>query len=113
MQNRRAHLRHSVEVTAEIEIDGHFVSGTTRDVSTGGAKVVLDGEIAEGRAVAVALILTEDGIEAADKEPFEIEATVMWAAPTDEGGAMAGLRFAELGAEQCARLDRFLSNISE
>jgi len=112
MDNRRAHRRHAVEVTAEIEIDGRLVSGTTRDVSTGGAKVVLDGDIEEGRAVAVAFILTEDGIEVADRDPFEIEATVMWAAPTDDGGAMAGLRFAELAADQATRLDRFLAGVS-
>ena len=86
--------------------------GETRDVSSGGAKVQLDDAIEEGSSVALTLILTEDGIEDPNEDPFETEATVMWAAPTDTGGAMVGLRFGEMAGEQGRRLTRFLGALN-
>lgn len=112
MDNRRAHKRYEAEVAAEIEIDGDVLVGETRDVSTGGAKVELRDALEEGSSVALTLILTEDGIEDPNEDPFEAEATVMWAAPTDAGGAMVGLRFGNMAGEQSARLTRFLDALS-
>jgi len=86
--------------------------GETRDVSNGGAKVQLDGSVEEGSSVALTLILMEDGIEDPDQDPFETAATVMWAAPTDDGGAMVGLRFGDMQRDQADRLTRFLSALA-
>ena len=83
--------------------------GTTRDISTGGIKVMLEATLEEGSALGVTLILTQDGIEDPNEDPFEVEAMVMWAAPTDEGGAMMGLRFSGVTPDQKARLTRFLA----
>jgi len=109
MQNRRAYERHAAEVAAEVEVDGEVFEGETRDVSLGGVKVLVSAPIDEGSAVLLTLILTEDGIEDPDEDPFEVEATVMWAAPSDTGGAMLGLRFGEVAADQSKRLSRFLA----
>ena len=81
--NRRAHDRFEAEVAAEVEAEGEVYEGQTRDVSMGGAKVLLSATVEEGSSVQVTLILTEDGIESPDEDPFETGATVMWAAPTD------------------------------
>jgi len=62
----------------------------------------------EGGEVHLALILTQDGIEDPHEEPFEPPAIVAWAAPTDDGRAMLGLRFNRVAADEGARLKRFL-----
>ena len=109
MENRRAHKRYEAEVAAELEIDGEVWMGETRDVSSGGVKVQLTETLDEGSTVALTLILTIDGIEDPMQDPFETPAEVMWAAPTDEGGSIVGLRFGTLPGEQTAQLNRFLS----
>lgn len=107
--NRRAHNRFEAEVAAEVEFGGEVYEGETRDVSMGGAKVLLGVAVEEGSSVVITLILTEDGIESPNEDPFEAEATVMWAAPSDTGGAMLGLRFIDVAAGQAQRLSRFLA----
>lgn len=113
MKNRRAADRFEAEVAAEVEIDGELFEGETRDVSASGVRVLIGATIDEGSAVLLTLILTEDGIEDPDEDPFEAEATVMWAAPSDNGGAMLGLRFSDVAADQATRLQRFLGAIGE
>jgi c-di-GMP-binding flagellar brake protein YcgR len=110
-QNRRAHDRFEAEVAAEIEVAGEVYEGETRDVSMGGVKVLVSASVDEGSPVVLTLILTHDGIEAPDEDPFETEATVMWAVPTDTGGAMLGLRFVDVAASQAKRLSRFLAAV--
>lgn len=107
--NRRAHDRFEAEVAAEVEVAGEIYEGETRDVSLGGARVLLGVAVEEGSSVVITLILTEDGIESPNEEPFEAEAMVMWAAPNDDGGAMLGLRFVDVAASQAQRLSRFLA----
>ncbi len=111
MKNRRAADRFEVEVVAEVEIDGEVFEGTTHDVSSSGVRVLLNTTVDEGSAVLLTLILTEDGIEDPDEDPFEAEATVMWAAPSDTSGVMLGLRFSDVAADQASRLKRFLAAI--
>lgn len=73
---------------------------------------LLDGEIEEDATVQLALILTQDGIEDPNHEPLELQARVIWVAPHDGGGCMAGLRFVAVSAQQKAEIDRFLSALS-
>jgi len=51
------------------------------------------GALDENSTIALSLILTEDGIEHADEEPFVCQASVIWAAATEDGRSMLGLRF--------------------
>lgn len=111
MDNRRAHDRFEAEVAAEVEFEGEIFEGETRDVSMGGVKVLVGGAVDEGRSILLTLILTEDGIESPNEDPFETEATVMWAAPSDTGGSMLGLRFISVAPDQAKRLARFLDAI--
>jgi c-di-GMP-binding flagellar brake protein YcgR len=112
MENRRKNPRAQLAVAAELEADGDTLSGETRDLSAGGVSVLLEQGLSEGRTVELALILTEDGIEHADEEPFCTKAAVIWAAPTDDGNTMIGLRFKDTAPQQMQRLQRFLHAMS-
>ena len=117
MDNRRKHARYAVAVAAELEVSlqtsaDTFV-GETRDVSEGGASVLLDAPLPEGSQVRLALLLTQDGVEDPHEEPFETEATVTWAAATDEGRCLVGLRFAPPAPSVLAKLKRFLAAAAE
>jgi c-di-GMP-binding flagellar brake protein YcgR len=118
MDNRRKHVRHQLAIAAEITIRDDTLTAETRDVSEGGASVLLGEPIAEGAQVELSLILTQDGIEDPREEPFETRASVMWSAPTEQGTASAnavmhGLRFATVSADQRQRLARFLKAVAD
>jgi c-di-GMP-binding flagellar brake protein YcgR len=85
----------------------------TRDISEGGVAVVLEEPLHEGSTIELALILTQDGIEDPTEEPFATRASVMWAAPTEDGQAMVGLRFSGVAPAQAQRLKRFLAAVTE
>ena len=84
----------------------------TRDISAGGVSVILEQPLQEGSTIALSLILTQDGIEDPSEEPLELQASVMWSAPTESQGAMMGLRYGQLGADQRKRLERFLAALA-
>jgi c-di-GMP-binding flagellar brake protein YcgR len=112
MDNRRKNPRAQVVIAAELETDGDTLSGETRDLSAGGVSVLLEQGLAEGLTLDLSLILTEDGIEDAEEEAFCTKAAVIWAAPTDGGQTMIGLRFKETAPQDAQRLQRFLRAIS-
>jgi c-di-GMP-binding flagellar brake protein YcgR len=112
MENRRKHTRFSVAVAAEVTQGDETLAGETRDVSAGGVSVMLNAVLPEGASVELLLILTEDGIEDPDEEPFETRASVMWCAGLENGVAMSGLRFADVVPAQRKRLERFLARIA-
>jgi c-di-GMP-binding flagellar brake protein YcgR len=85
----------------------------TRDISEGGVAVVLEEPLHEGSTIDLSLILTQDGIEDPTEEPFSTKASVMWAAPTEDGQAMVGLRFTGVAAPEAQRLKRFLAAVGE
>ena len=113
MKNRRAHVRYEASVTAEIELRGETLVGESRDISEGGASVVFAANVPDGSKIALTLILTQDGIEDPDHEPFTAEASVMWSAPQDDGRAMMGLRFANVSAAQKKQLNHFLAALAK
>ena len=112
-ENRRKHIRYKVAVTAELAIDGDTYAAETRDISMGGVSICIDREIKENSSIELALLLTQDGIEDPDDEPFETEAQVIWNAPTDTGAWMVGLRFANLAQEHTNHLQRFITALAE
>jgi c-di-GMP-binding flagellar brake protein YcgR len=112
--NRRENLRVQVAVAAEIAVDRDDVYDcTTRDISEGGVSVIGPRAFEEGSELQVTLLLTQDGIEDPDETPFTARARVMWAAPTDDGGGIAGLRFAPLDPAQQTHLARFIAALRE
>ena len=75
--------------------------------------VVLAQPVTEGSKVSLTLILTQDGIEDPDEDPFQTEASVMWAAPTDDDRLLVGLRYVAPPPAQVQRLKRFLAAVAE
>jgi c-di-GMP-binding flagellar brake protein YcgR len=113
MKNRRAHVRYEASVAAEIEHRGETQEGETRDISEGGASVVFAAAFPDGAEIALTLILTQDGIEDPDHEPFSAPATVAWSAPQDDGRTMMGVRFAAISPEQKKQLAVFLAALAK
>jgi c-di-GMP-binding flagellar brake protein YcgR len=112
--NRRENLRFQLAVAAEIAVGRDDVyECTTRDISEGGVSVIGPRAFEEGAELQVTLLLTQDGIEDPDEMPFTAPARVMWAAPTDGGGGIAGLRFAALDSAQQAHLARFIEALRD
>ena len=109
MDNRRRHTRFGLALAAEVELAGEVLEGATRDLSEGGVAVILASPVPEGSTIALTLILTEDGIEDADEDPFTCRANVIWVAPNDDGQHLIGLRFTEVPSGERARLKRFLA----
>jgi c-di-GMP-binding flagellar brake protein YcgR len=113
MENRRQYTRYAVALAAEVEAHGETIEAETRDVSEGGVAVLLTEQVEEGSKVGLTLILTQDGIEDPDEDPFQCDASVMWAAPQDDGRALVGLRYVAARPEELARLRRFLAAVAE
>jgi len=113
MKNRREHVRYEASVAAEIELGGETLEGESRDISEGGASIVVQASLADGSKVPLTLILTQDGIEDPHHEPFSTEASVMWSAEQDDGRSMLGLRFANVTASQKAQLNQFLAALAK
>jgi c-di-GMP-binding flagellar brake protein YcgR len=109
MDNRRKHSRFEVTLAAEVDVRGEPLSGETRDVSEGGVAVILSDALEENSSIDLSLILMQDGIEDPNEEPFKTKATVVWAAPTEDGQSMMGLRFVAVAAVEARRLKRFLA----
>jgi hypothetical protein len=74
--------------------------------------VILDEPLEEDIIVDLELLLTQDGIEDPDEDPFMAKASVIWAAPTPSGQAMMGLRFVKLPPVEAQRLARFLNAVA-
>lgn len=111
---RRVAPRYQVAVTAEVLLEGKLREGATRDLSTSGVNLVLDGELSEGGVVHLTLLLTEDGVADPYVEPFESASTVVWCAPADQPEQwVCGLRFGVLGLPQRNTLAAFLSSVQQ
>jgi c-di-GMP-binding flagellar brake protein YcgR len=113
MSEQRQHTRYPVEVGAEVHVDGHMRAASTKDLSSGGAALILDRPLEENSRIALTLFLTQDGIEDPDEEPFEAEAVVVWSAERDDEHHIAGVRFDGVAAAQQQQLGRFLAAVAE
>ena len=108
--NRRREKRYEVSVTAELLVGDDVLEGQTRNMSATGVSVEIERELVDGAQVELTLLLTQGGVEDPTAEPLEVEATVMWCAAKEDGGAMAGLRFEELNQIQKGRLAALLES---
>jgi c-di-GMP-binding flagellar brake protein YcgR len=111
--NRRQYQRFQVAVTAELDVAGETRVGETRDISLGGASVLVNCQLEEKQTIDLALILTQDGIEDPNEDPFETKANIMWSAPSDGGQFMIGLRFVELSPNKSEQLKRFIDAMAD
>ena len=112
MTTPRRPPRFDVRWSAEVQIDGRSVTGTTRNLSTGGVCIEIDRPVAEGSLFALTLFMVEDGVEAVGGKALELKGTVQWVAEADHGYAV-GFRFASLSATQLAALGQAITTLGE
>jgi len=104
----RAHARYPVRISSELTISGETRHAEIKNLSAGGAAIVFERMLSPGDVVTVSFFLTQDGIEDAQRSPFECAASIRWANPVGERGYEAGLQFLSPSDEQRAQLLDFL-----
>ena len=107
---QRQHDRYAVSISCELTISGQTLHAETKNVSTGGAAIRFARPLNVGEVVTVGFFLTQDGIEAADRLPFECAASVRWVNPVGEQLHEAGLQFLSPSAQQRELLSDFLKH---
>jgi hypothetical protein len=109
----RAHPRHRLRLSAELDAGGRRFAAVTRDLSEGGCCVEAAYPIPEGGAIELALFLVVDDVEEARLPPLRCAAEVAWATHNEDAALdarhVAGLRFVGLTSDQGAWLARFLT----
>jgi hypothetical protein len=112
-QNKRAHRRHDLRLSAELSSARGRFTATTRNVSVGGCCIESAYRLVEGDRLEVALFLVVDGIEVDDFPALRVRGQVQWCADNDEAPLevrhLAGLRFEDTTPEQAAWLEDVLA----
>jgi hypothetical protein len=115
-ENRRAHQRFNLHLSAEIATANGVITAVTRDLSVGGCCLESAYQLVEGAHIELSLFLVVDGIEDVDTPPLVVPANIQWTAENDEAALdarhMAGMRF-ESTPEQSAWLENFLARLPE
>jgi hypothetical protein len=104
--------RFSIRLSAEIKVDAHHLTGTTRNLSTGGVCVEIDRPIAEGKLIRLTLFVVEDDVETEGARGLDLTGTVQWAAEGDRNYAI-GIKFGNLTAAQSAALGHALKAVGD
>ena len=77
--------RFNIRLSAEIKVDTATVTGTTRNLSTGGVCVEIDRPVQEGKMIRLKLFIVEDEIETEGARSLDLSGTVQWTAEGDRG----------------------------
>jgi len=109
---RRQHARFDVKLNAELTVGEEVFTATTRDISEGGIGLDLDRALPEGGELGISLFLVVDDVEDERTQPLNVRGTVAWCAERDEGEWAAGIRFAEVAANQKQWLKQFLQYVA-
>jgi c-di-GMP-binding flagellar brake protein YcgR len=110
---RRQHARFDVKLSAEITLGEDVFTATTRDISEGGVGLDLDRSLPEDTELGINLFLVVDDVEDERSQPLKVRGFVAWCAERDEGEWSAGIRFAEVAANQKQWLKQFLEFVSK
>ena len=102
--------RYNVRLSAEMKLEGRTVTGTTRNLSTGGVCVEIDRPVAEGKMIHVRLFIVEDDVETEGARGLDLTGTVQWTAEADRGYAV-GIKFGNLTPQQSTALNNALKAI--
>jgi hypothetical protein len=104
--------RFNIRLSAEMKVEGKTVTGTTRNLSTGGVCVEIDRPVAEGKLIHVKLFIVEDEIETEGARGLDLTGTVQWTAEADRGYAV-GIKFGNLTAAQSTALNNALRAVGD
>ncbi len=110
---RRQHARYDVKLSAELTLGEEVFTATTRDISEGGVGLDLDRSLPEETELGINLFLVVDDVEDERSQPLAVRGFVAWCAERDEGEWAAGIRFADMAANQKQWLKQFLEFISK
>jgi hypothetical protein len=95
--------RYPIRLSAEVKVDAHRVTGTTRNLSVGGVCVELDRPVAEGKLLQLTLFIVEDDVESEGVRGLDLTGTVQWLAEGSPKYAV-GIKFGNLTTAQSAAL---------
>lgn len=104
--------RFNVRLSAELQVEAQRLTGTTRNLSTGGVCVEIDRPIAEGKQIRLTLFVVEDDVETEGARGLELNGTVQWMAEGDRNYAV-GIKFGALNATQTTQLSYALKAVGE
>jgi hypothetical protein len=104
--------RFSIRLSAEVKVDALRLTGTTRNLSTGGVCVEVDRPVAEGKLIRVTLFVVEDDVETEGARGLDLTGTVQWMAEGDRNYAI-GIKFGNLTAAQSTALANALRAVGE
>ena len=110
---RRQHARFDVKLSAELTLGDDVFTATTRDISEGGVGLNLDRSLPEETELGINLFLVVDDVEDERSQPLTVRGFVAWCAEHDEGEWAAGIRFAEVAANQKLWLKQFLEFVAK
>jgi len=97
---RRQHFRHSVEISAELAIEGNRASkALIIDLSEGGLRLSVSQAVAAGQHIKISFRLPKT------KHQFEATGQIAWAT---QDGKTAGVRFSDLPKATVADLQNWL-----
>jgi c-di-GMP-binding flagellar brake protein YcgR len=110
---RRQHARFDVKLSAELTLGEEIFTAITRDISEGGVGLELDRPLPEGTELGINLFLVIDDVEDERSQPLRVRGFVAWCAERDEAEWAAGIRFAEVAANQQQWLKQFLTYVAK
>ena len=103
--------RFPIRIGAELRLEGRTITGTTRNLSSGGVCLEIDRPLAEGALVRLTLFTVEDDVETEGARGLELTGTVQWSAEADRGYAI-GIKFGNLTGAQAKALERALKVVA-
>jgi len=104
--------RFNIRLSAEVKVDAHRMTGTTRNLSTGGVCLEIDRPVAEGKLIRLTLFVVEDDVETEGARGLELTGTVQWMAEGDRSYSI-GIKFGNLNAAQTTALNNALKAVGE
>jgi hypothetical protein len=104
--------RFNIRLSAEVKVDAHRMTGTTRNLSTGGVCIEIDRPVAEGKLIRLTLFVVEDDVETEGARGLELTGTVQWMAEGDRNYSV-GVKFGNLNAAQTTALNNALKAVGE
>lgn len=102
MHEKRVHDRKDLALAMRVVVADRTLEGTSLDISVGGVRVALEGELPFGAKVKVHVQLPSL------PEPSVIDADVRWSRPEPDGRFMVGLQFQRVRARETWALNQIV-----
>ena len=109
-QESRRKRRYEIRVAAEVMAHHATMQSATKNLSESGICLITRQPLREGSQVQISLFLVVDGIEDTTTPSIEINARVVWSAPSSESEFLAGCEFIGLAGESVEVLKGFLQH---